>query len=84
MDEKLICYCLVGFLWATFATRMQLKLHPFAKRGRNMLCTILNYLFWPFAMMIAIVKCPIEVDKGSSSSASSESSEDSENSENKE
>jgi len=72
--ERLIIYVLTGILWSMFATRMQLKLHPNASKQNNTICTIANFLLWPFCMAIAIVKCDIEVDKDSSS-ASSESSE---------
>ena len=52
-----ILYLIVALLWGIFATRMHLKLH---RKNKAWVCFILNSIFCPIAMVMAIKNCPIK------------------------
>jgi hypothetical protein len=54
-------YVLVALLWATFAIRMQAKLR-YSKRLYNPLWVVwlVNFIGAPIAMVIAVIRVPVE------------------------
>ena len=52
-----LIYIIAAVLWGTFATRMHIKLF---RKNKAISCFILNGVFWPIAMIVAIIKCPLE------------------------
>ena len=59
MAGYLCLYISVGMLWATFATKMHIKLR---RKNKAIICFISNFLFWPIAMVVAIIRCPIHAE----------------------
>lgn len=53
-------YILTAILWGTFATRMHIELKY---KSTMYICFILNSIFWPIAICMAIKNVPLKEKK---------------------
>ena len=54
----IIHYAFIGVFWGAFAFYMQRRIYPDAAPLKNVLCRILNTLFWPVCIVIAYKNLP--------------------------
>ena len=51
----MVFYFLTSLSWAILATKNQLRYYPESKTGRLILTFALNFIFCPFAIIVAII-----------------------------
>jgi len=51
----IINYLFIGFFWSLWAVKRQQELHPTGPIWKVWACWILNFLGWPFGMMVAFI-----------------------------
>ena len=48
-------YILASLLWAIYAGKKQIQRHGVRRHWRLLLCVLLNGLFWPIGIFIAVL-----------------------------
>lgn len=53
--QMIVCYIVFGIIWGGFAWEKQSIIYGFVL-WRNILCLVLNFVFWPIAMLISMIR----------------------------